>query len=49
MEICLPRRYRWRSTGVCPRGAQVRRTGGVSLTPDSSTKQSQALRVWAVA
>ena len=28
-------------------GAQVRRTGGVSLTPDSSTKQSQALRGWA--
>jgi hypothetical protein len=44
-------RWRWRSrsTGVTPRGAQVRRTGGVSETADSSRKHSQALRVWAFA
>jgi hypothetical protein len=27
--------------GVCPRGARVRRTGGLSETPDSSRKQTQ--------
>ncbi len=30
--------------GVCPFGAQVRRTGGVSEMPDSSWKTSHALR-----
>jgi hypothetical protein len=33
---------RWRSTGVRPRGDQVRRTGGISEMPDSSKKTSQA-------
>jgi hypothetical protein len=30
--------------GVCPLGAQVRRTGGRSEQPDSSRKQIQAPR-----
>jgi hypothetical protein len=34
----------WRSTGVWPRGAQVRRTTGVSESPDSSQKTMIALR-----
>jgi hypothetical protein len=33
---------RWRSSGVVPRGDQVRRTGGISEMPDSSKKTSQA-------
>jgi hypothetical protein len=36
---------RWRRIGVWPLGAQVRRTGGRSDTPDSSRKQSQAPRL----
>jgi hypothetical protein len=32
--------------GVCPRGAQVRRTLGVRLSADSSKKTRQALRRW---
>src|SRR5919204_2320154 len=35
-------RMRWRSTGVWPTGAQVRRTGGTREAPDSSTKQVHA-------
>src|SRR5215218_8472134 len=46
IETLGRRRWRSRSTGVTPRGAQVRRTGGVSETADSSRKHSQALRVW---
>jgi hypothetical protein len=41
-------RFQWpwcRSTGVCPLGAQVRRVGGRSDTPDSSRKQIQAPRL----
>jgi hypothetical protein len=33
---------RWRRIGVRPRGDQVRRTGGISETADSSKKTSQA-------
>jgi hypothetical protein len=33
---------RCRSTGLRPRGDQVRRTGGISETADSSKKTSQA-------
>jgi hypothetical protein len=33
---------RWRSTGVWPPGDQVRRTGGISETADSSKKTIQA-------
>jgi hypothetical protein len=33
---------RWRSSGVWPRGDQVRRTGGISETADSSKKTIQA-------
>jgi hypothetical protein len=33
---------RWRRTGVVPRRDRVRRTGGISETPDSSKKTSQA-------
>jgi hypothetical protein len=32
----------WRKTGVWPRTDQVRRTGGISETADSSKKTSQA-------
>src|SRR5215211_7117572 len=35
---------RWRTTGVQPRGAQVRRVTGSSETPDSSQKTMTALR-----
>jgi hypothetical protein len=34
---------RWRRMGVRPRGDQVRRTGGISETADSSKKTSQAV------
>src|SRR5918993_2046042 len=34
----------WRTTGVQPRGAQVRRVTGSSDTPDSSQKTMTALR-----
>jgi hypothetical protein len=34
---------RCRSTGVRPRGDQVRRTGGISETADSSKKTIQAV------
>ena len=33
---------RWRRIGVVPRGDQLRRTGGISEMPDSSTKTIQA-------
>jgi hypothetical protein len=33
---------RWRRIGVWPRGDQVRRTGGISETADSSKKTIQA-------
>jgi hypothetical protein len=33
---------RWRRIGVWPRWDQVRRTGGISETADSSKKTSQA-------
>src|ERR687898_3661482 len=35
---------RWRMTGVCPRGAQVRRVTGSSEAPDSSQNTSTARR-----
>src|SRR6266540_2636190 len=35
---------RWRMTGVCPRGAQVRRTTGSSEAPDSSQNTITAWR-----
>ena len=38
MTESLSRRCQNRSTGVCPRGAQVLRTLGISRKPDSSTK-----------
>ena len=41
-------RFQWprcRKIGVCPLGAQVRRTGGRSEQPDSSRKQIQAPRL----
>jgi hypothetical protein len=39
---------RWRTTGVQPRGAQVRRVTGSSETPDSSQKTMTALRLSAL-
>jgi len=43
-ETFFQLRKRCLSTGVCPRGAQVRCTNGVKVTPDSSTNTSLARR-----
>jgi hypothetical protein len=35
---------RWRRIGVWPRGDQVRRTGGISETADSSKKTKKTIQ-----